>query len=721
MQRLHFVPVPILIACALVQLGCSESGERVPNRPPIVQIKGGPLHQSVASYTARISWTGWDEDGLVTHYEYALDPPEAFSLGEIADPEHSPDIRIDVHPGPAPDEDTLVVTKGDASFRWIQTREFSRVFAFETPVPDSEYVDGTISPSEQFSGAHTVYVRCQDNDGAYSDADPTTPDELEADYIGFTATTVTPTSRIVQPRILQEVQNLAPTLLVTWEGLDPDSPEPSKAPKGFMYKLLRLDTLEPPVPVIQASPSLLYTRPGPWIYQNGDSLTLNLNLAVLGSYIFGVRAVDVAGAVEPKLELGRNAFRFQALPTSSKPLLVIREPSIGAVEFYGFGEPKDVEVPAKRELYFTWKAKSEDYGEVTEYSWGRDIPDLTAEGPGSGWNPWGPVYGALPYLIFSNPGVHVLAVRARDIAGNMTVAQLVLHVIPFTFEHEVLFVDDTQDNLSPKDNEHDAFWQEMASAYVDHSGLSPEEFFTYDVGVESPYPPPLSELARYKLVIWENFSGYSAANGLIQSTGITPRLSAYLRAGGKLWLGGRMTVGATILAANGIQSDLQYPIELKPGHWAWDFLKLQSTRIMNDRGEESRHHLHSVWPYPGVPAVYDSMTVDLNKLGTYQRPEGGFPYSDAVFDPMYAESDENFRGDIDSLYAYGAAGVEFKGLSSTYHGRLCALRWHDPDPGREHGRVQWFGFALYYMESAQAARTFVQSLDWFREEEPPAP
>ena len=672
----------------------------------------------MASYTARISWSGWDEDGIVLHYEYALDPPEAFSPSEIADPEHSAGIEIENHHGPASGQDTLVISKGAASFRWIQTREFSRAFAFQTPVPDSEYVDGSISPSDRFSGAHTVYVRCRDNDGAYSDADPTTPDKLEADYIGFTATTVTPRSRIVQPRILQEVQNLAPTLLVTWEGIDPDSPEPSKAPQGFMYKLLRLDTLEPPVPVIQASPSLLYTREGPWIYQDGDSLSLTLNLAVLGTYIFGLRAVDIAGAVEPKLELGRNAFRFQALPTSSKPLLTIREPSIGAVNFYGVGEPKDVEVPAKRDLRFTWKAKSEDYGEVNEYSWGIDIPDLTAEGPESGWSTWGPIYKTEPYPHYSDDGIHVLSVRARDVAGNTTIAQLVLHVIQFTFEREVLLVDDSQDNTSPTDLLHDAFWQEMVVAYIDHSGLGAEQFFTFDAGVESPYPPPLSELARYKLVIWENFTTYNASSGLIQSTGLSPRLSAYLGAGGKLWLGGRTSIGATRPAPNGIAADLQYPIELKAGEWAWSFLKLHSSRIMNDKGLDRKHLLHSVWPFPGVPAVYDSMTVDVNKLGVYQQSDGGYPFCDAVFDPIYAESEEGFRGDIDSLYAYGAAGIEVQGLSSTYHGRLCAVRWHDPDPAREHGRIQWFGFALYYMDSAQAARTFVKSLDWFREEVP---
>jgi hypothetical protein len=727
MRRPRFVRLAPWAAFLVFAFGCgADSPPRVSNRHPVVLIKGGPLNHSVASYTAPISWSGWDEDGMVTHYEYAIDPPEAFSNWEIANPEGFPGIVVTVLPGPAKDEDTLVVSKqvnGDTeSFRWVQTHEFRRSFTFQTLDPDSEYVDGSIEPAEHFSGAHIVYVRCQDNEGAYSDADPSTKgDTLEADFVGYTAVTQTPSSAILQPSIKQEVLNLAPTLLVTWDGVDADSPDPSKKPKGFIYKLLRLDTLEPPVYVINASPSLLYSRGGDWIYQSADSMTLTLHLAVLGQYLFGVRAVDVAGAIEPKLELGRNAFRFQALPNSSKPFLVIREPSIGSVTFYGKGAPKEVEVPAKRDLSFTWSAASEDYGEVREFSWGLDIPDLSVEGPGSGWSAWGPIYKPPNTIKFTHAGTHVLYVRARDIAGNQTIAQLVLQVIPFTFEREVLLVDDTLDNSFPRDGEHDAFWRDMSFDYAANSDMPLDQFFTVDVGSELPTPPSLSELARYKLVIWENLgSGYNANSGLIQVTGLSPRLSAYLGAGGKLWLGGRMTVGATTPAANEIGADLEYPkTSLRPGNWAWDFLKLHSTKIMNDKGTDDRNLMHSAWPFPGVRAVYDSMVVDPAKLGPYQRPLLGFAYSDAVFDPIYAESEEGFRGDIDSLYAYGTSGVEVLGKTSSYQGRLCALRWHDPDPNRLHGRIQWFGFALYFMKNEQAARTFKKSIDWFREESPP--
>jgi hypothetical protein len=90
---------------------------------------------------------------------------------------------------------------------------------------------------------------------------------------------------------------------------------------------------------------------------------------------------------------------------------------------------------------------------------------------------------------------------------------------------------------------------------------------------------------------------------------------------------------------------------------------------------------------------------------------------DAVIEPIYAETEPDFRGNIDSLYVYGAAGNEFQGQNSGYHHKLCGLRWSDPDPDREQGRIQWFGFPMYYAQKSQAEQVFKKSLDWFREED----
>ena len=294
-----------------------------------------------------------------------------------------------------------------------------------------------------------------------------------------------------------------------------------------------------------------------------------------------------------------------------------------------------------------------------------------------------------------------------------------LHAIAFAPDREVLFVDDSFDNLGPNDFEHDAFWHALFAEYSTSSGVPLAQFAEFSVHGPSdrwnlqPQVPLLSELARYKLVIWENAGwGYNSDSALLRSTALSSRLSSYLKLGGKLWLGGRMTVGATTPAPNLVSADLTYPKELEPGDWAWDFLKLRLSQITNDKGATNANRLHSVWPVPGSPAVYDSMVVDVSKLPLLSQNLGGFSHADAMYEPR---SDAGLRGSIEMLYAYGAAGPEVQGKPSPYHGRVCAQRWHDPDPAREHGRIQWFGFAMYYMKNDQAFATFEKSLNWLRE------
>jgi len=276
----------------------------------------------------------------------------------------------------------------------------------------------------------------------------------------------------------------------------------------------------------------------------------------------------------------------------------------------------------------------------------------------------------------------------------------------------------------------------MVDYYVANSDVPAEQFGIFQVhgtgdrGNLQPNTPLLSDLAKYKMLVWENLgSGYNSDSALIRSTALSPRLSAYLRAGGKLWLDGRMNVAATTPDPNLAGADLTYPkTELGPGDWAWDFLKLHSSKINNDKGSNNANLFHAARWFPNanlpggyMPAIYDTMSVDVSKLPLLRQALGGFSHSDAVFDPNFAESEPDFKGDIDTLYASGAAGPEYQGKTSQYDKKLCALRWHDPDPDREHGRLQWFGFALYFMHTDQAEKTFKQSLDWLREEQVPTP
>jgi len=210
--RTSGVVLPLLLASfvliAVVGCGSKRIDEPVDLQAPFIQITGGPLDDpdgslDPQSYTARIFWTGWDEDGVITHYEFAIDPPLDFTDEEIGNPETSPGVVIEVVPGPELLQDTLRISKiGDnnklLTFDWVQTKEFSKTFAFQTPNPDSGVVNSAYGALNTFSGAHRVYVRAQDNDGLFSNLD----------RIGYTAFTITPEAEIKRPNIEAELLNL---------------------------------------------------------------------------------------------------------------------------------------------------------------------------------------------------------------------------------------------------------------------------------------------------------------------------------------------------------------------------------------------------------------------------------------------------------------------------------------------------------------------------------
>lgn len=721
MKKSHQLPgvLPILAWTVFIALlaGCGhEEGSRVPNQPPSVQITGGPMSGSVAEYTARVFWTGWDEDGIVTNYQYAVDPPiEAFSDSMIGYPENFPDISISVIPGPSDRQDTLVVSRSvdgrTYSFRWIETIAFNRSFAFETPEADSSYSGGLEKgPTDTFSGLHTVYVRAADNDGAFS----------KSDRIGYRAFTITPTATIARPDIVSPLLTIGSTVTVTWDGLDPDSPDARKKPTGYLYKLLRLDTLTPPISVIRVTdPNILYTRGDPtWTYQRADTLSKTLYLATPGQYVFGVRAVDLAGGVEPFLDFGRNVFKFQTFATAGSPTLTIREPSLGAFTYAGVGASYEVEVPVGSDLRFTWSASAEAYGGSIEgYSWGIDIPDLERDGPSSGWSGWGQILGNFQPITFTRGGVHVLTVRVRDVSGTITLGTLILNVIDFPLDREALFVDDSRDSQYPSDLQHDAFWM---SLFQDSDRFDMEtDVFKYETHGASdsyttyPQAPSLEQMGRYRLIKWEVAGGgYNGRTGLLLVASINRTLGAYLGAGGKVWIGGNSTLPPMLTSPNGQFADFVYPKDVtsQPNSFAYEFMKLASARIINAKGVPPDDNMIGAKPFPGRPEIYPQLAQDPAKVSPFKL---SISHVDAVVDPIYVQ-DAGYAGTIDSLYVYQA-----RRGGSSYNNKLVAIRWHDPDPARTHGRTQWFGFPLYFIKKDQAQETFNRAIDWFREEQSP--
>ncbi|MGD8363169.1 MAG: hypothetical protein PVJ04_17205, partial [Gemmatimonadota bacterium] len=669
--------------------GCGTSGQPFANKRPTASLTSGPVEGGTVSYSIDIAWEGSDPDGFIERFEYAVDPPPEFTEEEIS--EGGQGIVEEVIPGTGDAPTVTRVRKTVAgetvSFDWVHTDASSHHFLFSTPDPEG---DPAPPDSEaRFFGMHAVYVRSVDDRGGTS----------VPDHVAFTAVNVAPESQITRPVISQEILNTGLEVTFEWTGLDPDSPHPGREPDHYLFKAARLDTMDPPCPLVICPPEKALGSFDTWdVLPPGlDAMEVSLDP---GQYFVGIAAVDENGTVEPFLDVGRNVAKIQAFVSGGHPELTLNcTAGIFTTTLLG---TFSAEFPAGAYLQSTLACDASVYGESCDgFRWGVDIPDL--EGP-EGWSAWfpGPVIGP---IIFQQPGIHTLTVQARDTRGSVTTLILSLDIVEFTFDRDVLLVDDSFDTVYPNDAEHDAFWRQRLLNY--RVGLVYEFacFGDNDRTFLSPAIPTLKELGMYRLLIWVTFgSGYNGESGLLRAASLTRTLRSYLAAGGQLWVVGRLTVPPMLDSPNGVRADFNYPIDeerIYPGTFAWDIMKLRTTRINNPKGNsDQRDFLWGVGPFPGGPAPYDSMTVDVTKLRLpYQL---AVTSCDAVFDPIFAESDPAFRGDIDSLFAYRAYGPEQQGYPSVYHNRLTAIRWHDPDPAREHGRVQWFGFDLYFMNDDEA-------------------
>src|SRR5262245_24408585 len=67
-----------LVIWAATCAGCSEKslGTFLPNQPPTVRLTHAPVTTTSRNFYAyKLNWTGYDPDGTVDHYVYAVDPP----------------------------------------------------------------------------------------------------------------------------------------------------------------------------------------------------------------------------------------------------------------------------------------------------------------------------------------------------------------------------------------------------------------------------------------------------------------------------------------------------------------------------------------------------------------------------------------------------------------------------------------------------------------------
>jgi hypothetical protein len=141
-MKIHAIP-PVLALAVLVGLGSAGCGKKlkntiIPNQPPTVRLTWAPIDtKSRVFYVYRLSWVGYDPDGRVARFEYAIDPP----------------------------------TETDAVINWISTTRNEETIQFVSAAPESGFYDPKTQRYENpvlSEQPHVFAIRAVDNLGVCS-------------------------------------------------------------------------------------------------------------------------------------------------------------------------------------------------------------------------------------------------------------------------------------------------------------------------------------------------------------------------------------------------------------------------------------------------------------------------------------------------------------------------------------------------------------------------
>jgi hypothetical protein len=559
----------IALLAALQLWSCAKDefqGEMLTNEPPSVWLSSAPPEGTLANYTLHMWWGGWDPDGEIAYYEYAITNNESGVF----------------------DEADTVSTAGD--YKWSRVVANDSIFTFSADlIPDSSAIDFEGGPhrAEEFQRSHTFFIRAVDENGERS---------LKPAYRSFTSRTLSPTVFVDIPaRSGLNAAQVPPITTFQWTAKDfiSTSLEVTE-PVGVRHIL---------VPLAEHDHSwgegLRYIRDNldaeewsPWRdYQaSGDSGKFWTSPPLdFGEYYFAVQVMDEAGAISPVFDLNQNLRRVLVSSRTTGPLLRMTNRFIGTVLTSSPNTPPTIlDLPANVSMDFEFQSNAQSYGGVVSgYRYGWDIEDLNDD------EQWEIDY--TPFMGVDNEGwttnarsprrtfffgTHSFFIEVVDNSGFKTRIEVRVNIVPFTFENPLLMVDDwiegspgfagSQGGL-PSDQEHDLFWLEMLNTV---SGFNPStDVFELNVGGRTEIP--IQMLAKYKTLIWSANGSPSAQSGsyllnlirfldpdIPQGGGRTqPNLiSLFMSAGGRVLLTGESLMTLSINRTSFGQSQIRYPI-----------------------------------------------------------------------------------------------------------------------------------------------------------------
>jgi hypothetical protein len=512
-----------VLAAVLAGCGRDTTGPTPPSLAPETELTYAPLQGDTAGFRVHLFWNGYDRDGEVMRFHYAIDT------------------------------DTLEIDRA----KWKSTISHDTTLLL------------LVDPAKGV-GRHVFWISAEDNDG---NIDPTPAKRF------FSTKTIPPVSNIVRgPATFNPL--VPPTFRFDWEGIDPDGSDAGgPAPcDSFEMLLLRIGTVNDPTkqPPHEPLPSFNYTfyvnlinasigdtladsRYSDWRWNGIRAKGVRMSDTPPGEYVFALRAVDVAGAKEKGLALVRNIRHFTVIAKDIGPTVY---PFYRSVALPPASEPLDF---PRREIQifegelasFTWYATSEAYGGVIAgYTFALDdtssLPPLDVRNVGVIYRP-----------ADLSVGLHHLFIRAVDDNGVQTNAAIPFRILHPTFKDPpsalnppaYLYVDDALSPVNstsrffnfPSDAEEDEWWRtNILTPLTLEFGVGRRDWDTYAEGyMDGGYTraqPRLADLARYRVVIW-NVDFNNSANtptALFETLvgGGLSELGSYLRAGGTLILNG---------------------------------------------------------------------------------------------------------------------------------------------------------------------------------------
>lgn len=276
----------LLFAVAAFTACSGDTNDPNPNVLPTVRIVTGPPEGSTTHYFPEIFWDAFDQDGVISHFQYVM-------------ANHRADGSLD----PA---DTTGAAK------WIRIDAFDNVFTVSADlIPDTSSYDPTVLVSIVAEREHTFFVHAIDNAGARS---------LEPARRSFTSRNLSPVVDFTVPHVAgtDSVVISTPLLTFQWLGIDyVQSLIDQKNPIALRWISINADSVGG-----TWDTALAYIRDNPdapeWSAWLDYELiqTVTTDTLVVGNHVLALQVVDEAGAVSEAIDLLRNALKIvvQAAP-----------------------------------------------------------------------------------------------------------------------------------------------------------------------------------------------------------------------------------------------------------------------------------------------------------------------------------------------------------------------------------------------------------------------